>query len=49
MFLNDNERRANAAERHWIVGKTAKLNQPIYLKDDLTSEWSQKCVALGER
>lgn len=30
--------------------KTAKLNQTMYFKDVLTSEWkSEKNVALGER
>jgi hypothetical protein len=30
-----------SAEKHWIVGgkKPAKLNQPVYFKDVLISEW----------
>ena len=27
------------AERHWILEKSAELNQPIYFKDVLTSQW----------
>ncbi|KAL6065033.1 hypothetical protein STEG23_028902 [Scotinomys teguina] len=38
-FLNANEKGTTAAERHWIIEKTAELNQPIYFKDVLTSEW----------
>ena len=38
-FLNANEEGTTAAERHWIIEKTAELNQPIYFKDVLTSEW----------
>ncbi|KAL6084245.1 hypothetical protein STEG23_037991, partial [Scotinomys teguina] len=38
-FLNANEKRTTAAERHWIIEKTAELNQPVYFKDVLTSEW----------
>ena len=26
-------------ERHWTTEKTAELNQPVYLKDVLTSVW----------
>ena len=28
-----------AAERHWIIEKTSELNQPVYFKDLLISEW----------
>ena len=40
-FSNDNEQKATAVEKHWIVGgkNPAELNQPIYLKGVLTSEW----------
>lgn len=38
-FLNADEQNSTAAERHWIVEKTAELNQPAYIKDILTSEW----------
>lgn len=26
-------------QRHWTTEKTAELNQPIYFKDVLLSEW----------
>ena len=35
-FLNPNEK---GAERHWKVEKVRELNQSIYFKDVLTSEW----------
>ena len=38
-FLNVNEKGTTAAEKHWIVEKTTELNQPIYFKDVLTSQW----------
>ncbi|CAO2636376.1 hypothetical protein LEMLEM_LOCUS23496 [Lemmus lemmus] len=28
-----------AAERHWIMEKSVELNQPVYFKDVLTSQW----------
>ena len=31
--------KTTAAERHWIVEKTAELSQPVYFRDVLTSEW----------
>ena len=37
-FLNANEQNTTASERHWIVERTIKLNQPVYVKDILTSE-----------
>ena len=38
-FLNANEKGTTAAERHWIMEKTSELNQPVYFKDVLTSQW----------
>ena len=38
-FLNANEKRTTATERHWIIEKSTELNQPIYFKDVLTSQW----------
>ena len=38
-FLIANEKGRTAAERHWIMAKSAELNQPIYFKDVLTSQW----------
>ena len=39
-FLNANEKGTTAAERHWIMEKSAELNQPVYIKDVLTSQWN---------
>ena len=38
-FLNANEKGTTAAERHWIMEKSAELNQLVYIKDVLTSQW----------
>ena len=38
-FLNTNEKGTTAAERHWIIEKSSELNQPVYFKDVLTSQW----------
>ena len=38
-FLNANEKGQTSSERHWTAEKTAKLNQPVYFKDVLTSIW----------
>ena len=38
-FLSANEKGTTATERHWILEKSAELNQPIYFKDVLTSQW----------
>lgn len=39
-----------AAERHWIVKGTDKLNQPRYFRDILTLKWKyRKCTVLEER
>ena len=38
-FLNANEKGTIAAERHLIMEKSSELNQPIYFKDVLTSQW----------
>ena len=38
-FLNANEKGTTAAERHWTIERTSELNQPVYFKDVLTSEW----------
>ena len=43
-FLNASEQNTTAAERHWIVGKTTELNQPVYIKDILTSEWKTENI-----
>ena len=43
-FLNANEKGTAAAERHWIFEKTTELNQSIYFKDVLTSEWKLRHV-----
>ena len=38
-FLNANEKGTMAAERHWIIEEMSELNQLVYFKDVLTSEW----------
>ena len=38
-FLNVDEKGTMVAEQHWIIGKTSVLNQPLYFKDVLTSQW----------
>ncbi|KAL6070467.1 hypothetical protein STEG23_006054, partial [Scotinomys teguina] len=38
-FLNADEKGTTAAERHWTTDKTSELNQPVYFKDVLSSEW----------
>jgi hypothetical protein len=38
-FLNANEQNPTTAERHWIIEKNARINQPIYYKDVLISDW----------
>lgn len=38
-FLNANEKGMTAVERHWIIENNAELNQFVYFKDMLTSEW----------
>ena len=38
-FLNANEKRTMATERHWKMKKTSELIQPVYFKDVLTSQW----------
>ena len=45
-FLNANEKGTTAAERHWIVRQTMELNQPVYFKDVLISEWKPGHVLL---
>ena len=30
-----------ASERHWVIEKNVELNQPIYYKNALTSQWKQ--------
>ena len=48
--LNANEKGTTAAERHWIVDKkTTELNQPIYFKDVLISEWKPGHVLTLEK
>ena len=39
IFLNDNEKGTTGVEKHWITEKSAELDQPLYFKDVLTSEW----------
>ena len=38
-FLNSMGKGTTAPERNRIVGKATELNEPIYFKDVLTSEW----------
>ena len=38
-FLNRNEKGTTAAKRHWIMEKSAELNQLVYFNNTLTSEW----------
>ena len=38
-FLKTNEKGTTAAERHWIMEKSVELNQLVYIKDVLTSQW----------
>jgi hypothetical protein len=30
--------------KDWIVERTIELNQPVYIKDILTSEWKMRTV-----
>ena len=47
---NTDEKGATDAERHLIVEKnTVALNQPIYFKDLLNSEWKPEHVLCWER
>lgn len=39
---------AVTAKKHWIM-ETARLNQPIYFYNILTSKWNSKRVLLWER
>ena len=48
-FLNANEKGTMATERHWIREKTSELNQPVYFKDVLTSEWKSGDVLCWKR
>ena len=43
-FLDANEKGTIAAERHWIMEKSTELNQPVYFKDVLTSQWKPRDV-----
>jgi hypothetical protein len=43
-FLNANEHNTTAAERHWAIERTVELNQPVYTKHILTSEWKMGIV-----
>ena len=38
-FLNANEKRTKAAKIHWIIEMSSELNQHVYFKDVLTSQW----------
>ena len=43
-FLNTNEKGTTAAERHWIREKSSELNQLVYFKDVLISQWKPEDV-----
>ena len=45
-LLNANEKGTTAAERHCIIEKSSELNQPVYFKDVLTSQWKTGVVRL---
>ena len=47
-FLNANEKGTTAVERHWIVERNTELNQSVYFKDVLTSEWNQDMCYIEE-
>ena len=36
-------------ERHWVIEKTSELNQSVYFKDVLTSQWKPGVVSCWER
>ena len=38
-FLNANEKGTTAAKGCWIIEKSSELNQLVYFKDVLTSQW----------
>ena len=47
-FLNAYKKETSTAMSHWFVGvggNTVELNQPIYYKDVLTSEWKPPKVS----
>ena len=46
--MNANEQKPTAAERPWIMENPATLNQCIYTKDFLTSEWKEVCHTRGD-
>ncbi|CAO2640481.1 Gag-Pro-Pol polyprotein [Lemmus lemmus] len=46
-FLNANEKGTIVAERYWIMEKSAELNQPVYFKDVLTSQWKPDVLRWG--
>lgn len=46
MFLSTNETDNTAAEIHWILEKTAKLNQPIHV---IYKEWKTGSVLCWRR
>ena len=48
-FLNSNEKWTMALQRHCIIEKISELNQPVYFKDVLTSEWKLRDVGQWER
>ena len=43
--MNVNEKEITAAQRHGVIEKPVALNQPIYYKDVLTSEWKPPKVS----
>ena len=48
-FLNDNENGTGVSERQWITEKASELNQSVYFKDVLTSEWKPVIVLCSGR
>jgi hypothetical protein len=46
--LHVNETDNKSAERHWIMGKTAEINQHIYIEDVLISELKEGNVLFWE-
>ena len=48
-FLNTNEKGTTVAERHWVIEKSSELNQPVYFKDVLTSQWKPEDVLCWRR
>ena len=47
-LLNTSEQNTPPAERHWVVERTIELNQPVYIKDILTSECKKLEISTGK-